>query len=385
MKRAFERQEYQRRLDALQARMGELGFDAMLITAPENTYYLSGYLTKAVFTFQFILVEKKGPPFLFTRQMEIANAERAYRDGLVASFAVYQDDEDPLEASASVIAKRLPAGSRVGIELASWTMPAMRAQYLMNACSKFEWRDASTIVDRMRLVKSPAELAIVREASRLTDLIADKAVAAVRPGRTENDVTQAVMAEMIANGSEYPGSWPNIMAGERTGLIHAAWEGEPIVENDHVLSEVTGVVHRYHAPCLRTIKVGELRDEIERAAEVMIEAHAAAVAAIAPGRPMSVINDAAQSVMSRQSLNCKFAKRSGYTFGIGFPPSWGAQWQIGLNSVISDPLEVGMTFHVVLVGHFPDGRAIGLGETVVLLDSGAESWTEGGFVDARWS
>src|SRR5690606_9130633 len=124
--------------------------------------------------------------------------------------------------------------------------------------------------------------------------------------------------------------------GERTGLIHAAWEGEPIVENDHVLSEVTGVVHRYHAPCLRTVMVGKPRDEVRRAAEAMIEAHAAAVAAIAPGRPMSVINDAAQAVLSRQSLNCQFAKRAGYTFGIGFPPSWGAQWQIGLNSVIAD-------------------------------------------------
>lgn len=384
MKRAFERQEYQRRLDALQARMGELDLDAMLITAPENIFYLSGYLTKAVFTFQFILVERAGHPFLFTRQMEVANAERASRDGLIDSFAIYQDDEDPLEASATLLMKRLRAGSRVGIELGSWSMPALRAQSLTTSCGTFEWKDASTIVDRLRLIKSPAELDVVREASRLTNLIADKAVAAVKPGRTENDVTQAVMLEMIASGSEYPGSWPNIMAGERTGLIHAAWEGEPIAENDHVLSEVTGVVHRYHAPCLRTIKVGEPRDEIRRAAETMTEAHAAAVAAMAPGHPMSVINDAAQAILSRDTSGCRFARRSGYTFGIGFPPSWGAQWQIGLNSLISDPLEIGMTFHVVLVGHFPDGRAIGLGETVVLLDGRAESWTRGGFVDAQW-
>ncbi|MCO5089940.1 Xaa-Pro peptidase family protein [Bosea sp. (in: a-proteobacteria)] len=382
MKRAFDRSEYQRRLDALQARMAELGYDAMLITAPENTYYLSGYLTKAVFTFQFILVERAGQPFLFTRQMEIANAERASRDGLIASFAVYQDDEDPLEAAAKTLTKRLAPGSTVGIELASWTMPAAKARFLAEACDRLAWKDASAIVDRMRLVKSPAELKIMREASRLTGLIADKAVAATKAGRTENDITKAVMVEMLESGSEYPGSWPNILAGERTGLIHAAWENEPIAMDDHVMFEVTGVTHRYHAPCLRTIMIGKPRDEIRRAAEVVSKAHAAAVKAIAPGRPMSVINEAAQAVLSQYALNCRFAKRSGYTFGIGFPPSWGAQWQIGLNSVIAEPLAVGMTFHVVLVGHFPDGRAIGFGETVALLDSGPESWTRGGFFDA---
>lgn len=383
MKRAFERSEYRHRLDALRALMDELDYDAMLITAPENTYYLSGYLTKAVFTFQFILIEKTGDPFLFTRQMEIANAERASRDGLIGSFEVYQDDEDPVEAAASTINKRLAAGSKVGIELASWTMPALKAQYLTESCDKFAWKDASAVVDRMRLIKSPAELEIMRDASRLTGLIADKAVAATRPGQTENDITKAVMTEMLESGSEYPGSWPNILAGARTGLIHAAWDNEPIQDNDHVLFEVTGVAHRYHAPCLRTVMVGTPRDEIRRAADVMSRAHAAAVAAIAPGRPMSVINEAAQAVLSREPLNCRFAKRSGYTFGIGFPPSWGAQWQIGLNSVVSDPLQVGMTFHVVLVGHFPDGRAIGFGETIALLENGPERWTRGGFFDAR--
>jgi Xaa-Pro dipeptidase len=111
----------------------------------------------------------------------------------------------------------------------------------------------------------------------------------------------------------------------------------------------------------------------------MTQAHAAAIAAMAPGRPMSVINDAAQAVLSRHALSCTVARRSGYSLGIGFPPSWGAQWQIGLNSVVTDPLAVGMTFHVVLVGHFADGRAIGIGETVALLDDGPQSWTQGGF------
>jgi Xaa-Pro dipeptidase len=383
MKRAFDRAEYQRRLDQLHERMAELKLDAIILSAPENIYYISGYLTKAVFTFQFLIVRRSGLPFLVTRQMEIANADRALRDGLLESYAVYQDDDDPLAVGAALIGKRVEAGAKVGIELGSWSMPALRARRLMEDCDGLAWEDATAVVDRMRLIKSPAELDILKEASAITNRIADKAVAAVEPGRTENDVTQVVMSEMVASGSEYPGSWPNVMAGLRTGLIHAAWEGEPIVENDHVTMEITGVTHRYHAPCLRSVFVDEPRAEIRKAATAMTEAHAAAVAAMAPGRPMSVINDAAQAVLSRHELSCQIARRSGYSLGIGFPPSWGAQWQIGLNSVVSDPLVVGMTFHVVLVGHFSDGRAIGFGETVALLESGPASWTRGGFFDVR--
>jgi Xaa-Pro dipeptidase len=381
MKRAFERDEYQRRLAKLQDRMAELKLDALLLSAPENVFYVTGYQTKAVFTFQFAIVPRAGLPFLATRQMEISNAERALRDGLLEAFAVYQDDDDPLAVSAELIRKRVPAGATIGIELGSWTMPALRAQRLAQDCGGLSWQDATAVVDRMRLVKSPAELAVLKTASAIGERMADAAVAAVAPGRTEDDITQVVFREMVASGSEYPGSWPNVMAGERTGLIHAAWEGEPIVANDHLMMEVTGVTHRYHAPSIRSVFVGEPRSEIRRAADVMIEAHAAAKAAMAPGRPMSVINDAAQAVLAGHTLSIKLARRAGYSLGIGFPPSWGAQWQIGLNSVVSDPLEIGMTFHVVLTGHFADGRAIGIGETVALLEGGAESWTRGGFID----
>jgi Xaa-Pro aminopeptidase len=144
-----------------------------------------------------------------------------------------------------------------------------------------------------------------------------------------------------------------------------------------LLVELTGVKHRYHAPSVRTVFVGAPPGPLRRDAEILTEAHEAAVTAMAPGRPMKVINQAAQAVAG-QNLSCTMARRAGYTLGIGFPPSWGAQWQIGLHSSVEDLLEVGMTFHVVLIGHFPDGRAVGVGCTVALLSDGPARWTRGG-------
>src|SRR5262249_31335127 len=161
-------------------------------------------------------------------------------------FSLYQDDEDPTEAAIQLIRETLGTGARVGIELGNWTMSAQRARDIANECPGIAWEDVTALIDRQRLVKSPAELAALKAAGAIGDNIADKAIAAVAPGRTENDVARVIMSELVTSGSEYPGSWPNIMAGRRTGMIHAAWEGEPIGRDDHVTMEVCGVKHRYH-------------------------------------------------------------------------------------------------------------------------------------------
>jgi Xaa-Pro dipeptidase len=374
----FGREEYVARLEVLREQMRRLELDAIIVSVPENVLYLCGYNTKAVFTFQFLIVHKAKPTHFVTRQMETANARRACEAGHLDAYTVYQDDEDPLEVATKVINDQIGPGGRVGIELGSWTMPAQRAQAITRGCLSITWQDVTSLIDRQRLVKSPAELAVLKHAATITDAIADKACAAVASGRSEDDLAKVVMTELIETGSEYPGSWPNIMVGRRTGLIHAAWEGEVIGDDDHVLMEITGVKQRYHAPCLRTVMVGKPADNLRHACEVLTQAHAAALAAVEPGRPAKVINHAAQAVLAQQDPGCKVAQRSGYSLGLGYPPSWGAQWQLGLNSLVEETLQVGMTFHVVLVGHFADGRAIGVGCTAALLEEGVACWTKGG-------
>lgn len=374
----FTAAEYERRLALIRTEMRRRRLDAMIVSAPENIFYASGYHTKAVFTFQFLVLFADRPSLLFTRQMEISNAERALKLGHIGEYTVFQDDEDPMEVAIRFLSKALPQGKKVGIELASWAMSAKRAQDITSSMIAIDWEDASILIDRIRMVKSDAEIAILREAGNIGDRMADRACAAVAAGKTENDVAQAVMSEMVLAGCEYPGSWPNVMAGTRTGLIHAAWGSEKVLENDHVTMEITGVKARYHAPSWRTVFTGRPLQKLIDTAEILTLAHDAAVRAVEPGLPLKVINEAAQSILAKHKLECTVAKRSGYSLGIGFPPSWGAQWQIGLNSIVDDPLEIGMAFHIVNVGIFDDGRALAVGCTVALTENGPERLTRTG-------
>ena len=69
----FSLEEYQQRLDALRSRMEEKGVDAMLITTPENLYYLSGYQTPGYYWWQTIIVLLDREPVSVTRRIEDAN------------------------------------------------------------------------------------------------------------------------------------------------------------------------------------------------------------------------------------------------------------------------------------------------------------------------
>lgn len=378
----FAKDEFSARQSRLRAHMAERGLDVILVSSPENTYYLCGYQTKAVFTFQFLLFPREGEPRLFTRQMEIANAEIACAEGGFASYAVYQDDEDPLEIAAKFIRSHVAAGSRIGIEYDSWSMPAGRARTITRQCSGLDWQDVSTLIDRQRLVKSKAELDALTEAGKIGDIMADRTLAAIRPGVSENELAEIVLTEMVRQGSEYPGSWPNIMTGARSGRIHAAWEGDVVQTNDHVIAEITGVKQRYHAPSYRTILVGNTDPAVRRAADVLEKAQHAAVQAVEAGRPAKVIYQAAEAFLAKNDPGCTVARRCGYSLGIGFPPSWGAQWQLGLNGIVEDRLEIGMAFHIVLVGHLTGGRAVSIGCTVALGENGPERLTRGGLFHA---
>src|SRR5215813_11301743 len=74
----FDTTEYERRQAALRARMDERGLDAVLLSGPENQYYLTGYETTGFHSFpQTLIFPRREPPLLVTRRLEQGNADAA--------------------------------------------------------------------------------------------------------------------------------------------------------------------------------------------------------------------------------------------------------------------------------------------------------------------
>ena len=76
----FPKAEYDRRIGQLQRLIAEKSFDLVLLSGPENIFYLTGQQTPGYYTFQCLCVPASGPPFHVLRALEASKLQREVRD-----------------------------------------------------------------------------------------------------------------------------------------------------------------------------------------------------------------------------------------------------------------------------------------------------------------
>src|SRR5690606_34435821 len=119
-------------------------------------------------------------------------------------------------------------------------------------------------IEDLRLIKSPAEIAWIRQAATATEAAMTAAVAMAAEGVNENDIAACVWTALIKHRGEFPGLPPFIVSGPRTSLGHATWSGRTLQQGDSLAFEIPGVVARYVAPMFRCGVVGEMSDDLRR-------------------------------------------------------------------------------------------------------------------------
>jgi Xaa-Pro aminopeptidase len=146
-----------------------------------------------------------------------------------------------------------------------------------------EWVDVENAVCDLRAWKSPAEVAVVREAYRIADLGIEAAIEAVRPGVTERAVAAEIEAAMRRAGAEGTGIDTIVASGPNTRPILARSTFRPIAADDLVLLTVAPRYEGYHAAIGRLVLVGDPGQRVRDALEVAIRAQEACARLLRPG------------------------------------------------------------------------------------------------------
>jgi Xaa-Pro dipeptidase len=372
MNSVFTRAEYAERYERLQLELQERGLDRFLSFSPENIYYLTGFQTPGYYFVQCLVVPAEGDPTFVVRNFETPNVEALT---WLQSYRGYQDHEDAADVVAEVIG---PAGGgRIGYEATSWFVPPAVFARLQAALGEME--PVYDLIEGLRLVKSPAEVELIRKAARFTEAGMRAAFEASRTGNTEDDVAAATYHAMIARGSSYPSLPPFIATGSRSALPHATWSGRPLERGDVLFYETGGVADRYGAALVRVGVIGEPAPEIaptlNRAVGAISEAIEALIEAIKPGVTGEEVHRASRGPIERAGWGDVNRNRSGYSIGISFPPDWGEGQIYSLREHEHRPLEPGMVFHLVPNVLIPDVAGVCLSETVLVTDAGCEALT----------
>ncbi|MGI9384953.1 MAG: M24 family metallopeptidase [Methyloligellaceae bacterium] len=367
----FTTDELSERRTRATAEAARRGLDGLLLFRQESLYYLTGYDTFGYVYFQCLYLGADGAMTLLTRAPDLRQAGYT---SVIEDVRVWTDAEgaDPYAELRDILEAHGCRGKQLGVEWDAYGLTAANGQRLAAALEGFATlEEASDLVSRLRLVKSPAEIAYVREAAALADKALARAAELAGPGAFEGDILAAMQAEVFRGGGDDPanetiiGSGPGaLMCRYYTGRRHLDAE-------DQLTLEFAGVFRHYHACLMRTIRVGAAPDRQRALYGAAHDALLASEEALRPGHPIGEVFEAHARVFDEAGLAAHRLNACGYSLGTTFAPNW-MDWPMlyAGNPVIAAP---GMVFFLHMVVFDSDaGLAATLGRTSLVTEAGAE-------------
>lgn len=367
----FSPAEFSRRTAALQAAMAKENLDGILLFQQESMYWLTGYDTFGFCFFQCLLVRADGQIVLLTRSADLRQAQltstiediRIWKDGAAANPVLHLKD----------IAQEFGlSGKRLGVEYESYGLVASNGRKLDAAFQGFATLvDASTLVTRLRAVKSGEEIAYVRKAAHLSDLADKAAIDLLQAGADEADILAAQHNVIFAGGGDYPANEFIIGSGREALLCRYKAGRRRLDPDDQLTLEFAGVYRHYHAAAMRTHIVGEPRPLHRAYHAAAKEALLACQSAMKPGNTAGDIFSAHTQVLDAHGLSNHRLNACGYSLGAKFTPSW-MDWPM---FYAENPwvLEPGMVLfaHMILMDSESE-TAMCLGRTFLVTEGAAE-------------
>ena len=371
--RAFPEEELQRRLAAVRQALKRRGLDALVVSVPENIYYLTGLDHWGYFACHVLVVPADSDMALACRAMERITVENQVTN---AEFRGHADTAELYDEVLQILADRGLTTARLGIEKRSLFMTARIYEGILAGTPQADWQDASGLIDEIRQIKSPLEQGYTRRAAAAADAGALAAIDAIGDGASDFEVAAACHDAMFRAGSEYPGFGPFIRPTSRLGEEHTTWRGDVFANGEAVFLEIGGACRKYQAPMGRLVYVGAAPAGASESAELAERGMRAICDALKPGARAGEVYLAWKNVADEAGLTDYHRHHCGYLVGIGFPPSWtGGSMVTSLQPGSDRILDSGMVFHAH--SWFTNTRVADyfISNTVLLTDGGAEILT----------
>lgn len=377
MQTVFTKEEFAVRLRRVQKRMSLAELDLIIVTDPCNIYYLTGYDGWSFYTPQALLVPREGELLLFLRMMDVPGAlvssclseegVLGYEDSLVQIA-----DAHPFDVLVREIQYRWPKARKVGLETESYYFSVRGYKLLEAGLHNAELIDSQFLVNWVRFVKSPAEVALMRQAGVLLSKSFEAAFDAIKPGARECDVAAAVYAANLVGdenvGGNYTSSPAFILVNEKASMPHLPWSTNKIEQGAQLNLELMGNRLRYQVTMGRTVIVGAPSKRVLELEQIVREGIETVLEFIKPG---VTCHDVAQKIYSfydRHSIHKD--SRCGYSLGITYPPT-GGELTASIRRGDKTVLVPGVAMHF-LPAIWERGASFMMSEPFVVTETGAE-------------
>ena len=315
------------RIEAVRERLADTGADALWVHPSVDLRYLTGLELLSLERPTGLLIPTHGPLRILAPLMLLGQVEQ-----LDAEPVTWSDESGPKRA----IERVLGGVDRLLVEP---SLPT-GAAFLMRACAPGLELDLDPgIVAGLRERKSADEVAALRDAGRLADEMVAWVAGQPLEGLTERQLAGRMQARFLEHG--HPPHPDFIVAtGPNAALPHHETGEAPIDARAPLLLDFGCLVDGYFSDITRVLLPDDLPADVEEAYAVVLAAHDAAVAALAPGVPCEEVDRAARDVVVAAGHGERFLHRTGHGLGLEIhePPY--------LRSGNPQSLEVGHVFSV---------------------------------------
>lgn len=375
------------KLDAL---MEAAGIDLLIATSKHNVQYLLGGYRFIFFTamdaighsrYLPILVYQRGAP---ERTAYIANKmegmEHENNPFWVPEFKPVSWGSEDSMAAAIAHLKSLPGVNRIGIEPSF--MPKNSFDLLSSAVEGCEIADATGILERLRAIKSPSEIDLLREATTRISEAMHATISHSAGGESKYEIMDRLRREETSRGVQFEYCLLTLGSSHNRAASDQTWKDGEVLSIDS-----GGNLHGYIGDICRMGVLGSPDSELTDLLAEVEETQQAAFANVAPGMQGGDMIAAAQTAKSRQpNANCTdfFAHGMGViTHEVPFLMTNHPVAYEGVDA--GEELAEGMVISVETTMLHPTRGFIKLEDTVAVTSEGFElfgnqnrNWTIGG-------
>jgi len=336
--------EFQRRVAAVQAALEDDELDALLVYGDQhlqaNVRYLSGFF--GLFGQSWLVVGRSGEPVLVTNAVLHAepmhsNVQKTYlRDVRPLPHPTSTGTRLTLVEFALEAVGEISAGGRVGIS--DLGIPAPVYLDLRERLGE-RLTPAPQIMRRLRRIKSPAEIEKIRQLAGIASVTMEAAIAATRPGVTENEIAAAAYEAAFSAGAERMTTFFAV-AGRRSFMKNVLPMPGKVVQPDELVEfDMNLELAGYIADHARNTVAGQPTPELREILDLTLAAHAAGLEATRPGATVNDIVRAMNDVIAAGGwAHWDWSTGHGFGLELAEDPMFVPQ--------NNEPLEPGMCFYL---------------------------------------
>ena len=348
--------------------MGEIGAEAMIVGAGPSLRYFAGVGWNATERLVAMILPADGAPVMICPRFELGSLQASL--GVEARIALWEEHESPYALAADVLADLGVRTLAIDPALAFFTYDGLRL-----AAPDVAMVNAAPVVDGCRMIKSPAELALMAQAKAMTLEVHRRAARVLAPGITTTAVRRFIDQAHRALGADDGSSFCAVQFGVASAYPHGLPGEQRLAEGEIVLIDTGCKVQGYNSDITRTYVFGEASAEQRRVWEVEHRAQAAAFAAVKPGVPCEAIDAEARRVLEAAGFGPDYAlpglpHRTGHGIGLAIHE---APYLVRGDRT---PLQPGMCFSNEPMIVVPDAFGVRLEDHFHVTEDGAAWFTE---------